>query len=501
MQTSLKVIHSVLRSPVFFISVLALFVFESVWIALSARYPMAFDEGYHLSIIQLFSHQWSPLILHQPGGAQPYGDVTRDTSYLYHWLMSYPYRILISNFSFKTTVIVLRIINVTFFTAGLVFFRRLLLKTKAPKALVNVSVLFFVLIPIVPLLAGQINYDNLMILILSVNLLMVVRFRDQLQKKKLNLGLLMAIFSLACLGSLVKFPYLPILTAITLYLIYNLWLFARLPRHRFWRDVSKAWFTMPKVRRLAVAALLIISCGLFIEMYGVNIVKYHNITPQCNQVLSIKRCLNYGPWVRNYQYSLEPKPKNYSPDPVVFMGGWVQGMFLRTLFAINGPGEPASYQNFKPLPLISLATIVVFGLGVLLAGRYHKIIFSRDPVIVMLLFICFSYIISLIAKNYYSYLEFGRLLAINGRYLLPVLLPIMLVIAMAYRQFLSDSRRIMLLGCVLLLFFQGGGAITFIAQSNINWYWPNDRLALHLNQRAQKLLRPVLFDWSGRGPF
>lgn len=473
-------------------AILALFVVESGWIALSARYPMAFDEGYHLGLIKLFSHQWSPILLHQPPGPAALGPVTRYPSFLYHWLMSFPYRWLHLWLGEQVTVIALRFMNITFFAAGLVLFRRLLLKTKAQAGVVHVTFLFFVLVPIVPLLAGEINYDNLLMVILPLNLLMALRFRDELLKKRLHPGLLIATFSLALLGSLVVFPYLPILTAITVYLVYLLWKFAKLPRRKLGRDIGNAWRIIPQWRQIALVALLAVSVGLFIESYGVNLVRYRNITPSCDQVLGLERCMSYGPWARNYQYSLEPKPANASNDPLVFLAGWLQGMFLRSFFAINGPGDPDSYQNKPPLLLISITAVAVFTFGLFLVARRWRSILPHDPALEFLLFVSIVYIVSLVGVNYHGYLQFGRLLAINGRYLLLVILPIMLSIGIAYQQYLGERRQALLLAVVFLLFLQGGGALTFIYDSNSNWYWPNDRFALRINQDAQKAIHPFM---------
>ncbi len=51
------------------------------WIAVSAIYPMLFDEEYHLGIIEIYSHQLSPFITVQPPEAAFHGDITRYGSY------------------------------------------------------------------------------------------------------------------------------------------------------------------------------------------------------------------------------------------------------------------------------------------------------------------------------------------------------------------------------------------------------------------------------------
>src|SRR5580692_8418743 len=77
----------------FFWGIVALLVLQAVWIACSGRYPMAFDEDFHLGIIRLYAHHLSPFWNGQPAGADAFGAVSRDPSYLYHYLMSFPYRL------------------------------------------------------------------------------------------------------------------------------------------------------------------------------------------------------------------------------------------------------------------------------------------------------------------------------------------------------------------------------------------------------------------------
>jgi hypothetical protein len=488
-----KSMAALIRSRVFFVAVVVLFMTEAAWIAVSSRYPMAFDEEYHLGIIKLYAHQFSPLFTHQPPGPAPYGALTSDPSYLYHWLMSFPWRWFRAGFDEQTSIILMRFLNIAFFASGLVLFRKLLLKTRAGVGVVHVVLFFFVLVPVVPLLAGQVNYDNLAMPWVALNMLLAVTFREQLLQKKLNIGLLAATLSLALLGALEKFPYLPILTAIALYLLFLLWQFARPPRRKFWKVVQKSWVGMQRWKQGAAVAAVVVSTGLFINTYGLNLVKYHAIIPQCGQVLGVQPCLSYGPWARNYHYK-QDKP-NTAANPVVFAGSWLGGMFLRSFFAINGPGGPGTYQNFAPLPLITFAAVGTFGLGAWLVWKYRREIFLQNPVLLFLLFVSFAYLVALIAKNYYDYWQLGRISAINGRYLFPIIFPILLCIGIGYQHFLSQRREAALLLLVSVLFLQGGGALTFIHDSNENWYWPNDDFARRINHDAKKVVDPFILDW------
>ena len=179
-----KKIIAVLGSKRFFWVVLGFFIFESVWIALSGVYPGAFDENFHFGLIQIYSHYWLPFLSSQPAHANAYGAVARDPSYLYHYLMSFPYR-FISLFVHGQTgqVVLLRLINVGIFSAGTVLFRRILIKVGLSSALSNVCLLLFVLIPIVPELAGQINYDNLLIPLVAWVCLLTFKATDEIKKR------------------------------------------------------------------------------------------------------------------------------------------------------------------------------------------------------------------------------------------------------------------------------------------------------------------------------
>ena len=83
-----------LGSRIFFAGILTVFVLQALWFALSALYPMAFDEEVHFGIINIYAHQWSPFLAGQPAGADSFGAIARDPSYLFHYLMSFPYRLL-----------------------------------------------------------------------------------------------------------------------------------------------------------------------------------------------------------------------------------------------------------------------------------------------------------------------------------------------------------------------------------------------------------------------
>lgn len=484
-----------LKSRLFFGITLLVFFVESAWIALSSRYPMAFDESYHLGIIQLYAKQWSPIFNNLALNTSQYGALSRDPSYLFHYLMSFPYRLLIHITNFQNTVIVLRFIDIFLFGIGLLLFWKILKKTKASPDVINVAFLFFVLVPIVPLLAGQINYDDMLFPAIAWVLLLTVRFKENLSKGNFNLPLLIQTVALALLSSVITFPYLPILTAEVLYICLVIYQFKK---KRSWSKVfvsaKKSWRSKPITLIALISLTFLAGVSSFIYFYGINIIEYQNPIPQCNQVLSIKACSAYAPWDRNYQDWLNKKPT--VPNPIIFTGGWIYGMFERSFFSINGPGEPNSYQVQNPLPVVSVTAISIFCYGIYLCIRYRKEVFENDQVLILSLFLSTSYLIALWGRNFHDYVNLGQWVAINGRYLLMIILPILIAIGKAYDYKLKNNlvARDALVVITLVLFLNGGGIIAYIYGSNNTWYWPNNRSVDATNKRARNIIKNFIID-------
>ncbi len=485
---------SVVGSKNFFWLIILVFLLESIWFALSAIYPMAFDEAYHLTNIQIYSHQFSPFFLTQPPGPLTYGPLIHNTSFLFHYLMSFPYR-YIEGFTnnLPIQIIILRFIDIILLAAALFNFRKLLLKVKDEPALANLTILVFILVPIVPFLAGQINYDDLGILLTSISLLWTVRFVEQLRKKQqINLPLLIGAVSTAFFVSIVSYLFLPILAAIIIYLTYVLLRFAELEPKKLKRAILYSWHRIKPLRKFALFVVLLISISLFVESYGVNIVKFHNPIPQCNQLLSIPDCQTYSPWYRNYL-----DQKTYPPvdaNPLRYTVSWIYGMYERTLFTINGPAGVEGYANPPPLLGISITVAVVFGGGVLLFIKYGRKILRNNPYLKFLLFVDLVFLISLWGRNYHDFIHLKSMIAINGRYLLPILIPIIFMIGLCYKELLHDHKNIMAAFTIVVFLglLQGGGVISFINASDSNWYWPKYHYVNHINSAAQKIIKPVI---------
>ena len=480
-------IRAFLASRRCFYLVIAVFTVQAIWFAVTARYPMAFDENFHFGLIQLHADQWVPFFTSQPAHANQFGAVVRDPSYLYHFIMSVPYRfttLISSNVVFQ--IIVLRFINIGLAVAGLALARKLLRRLGGSHALVNTALLLSVLVPIVPFLAAHINYDNLFIVLALGSVLAVFDWLDRLKRNRISAANTALILCLFAMAGLVKYAYLPIAAALGIMMLWQLWR-RRNKRLAFYKSFLSSVRTLGRWQLIGISLLCIISAGLFAERYGINVIKYHSLNPDCAQVLSVSSCLQYSPWARDYQLA-QAKPAGVEPNKLAYIGEWFYGMWMRSFFAISD-----TYDTQPPLPIPGVTVIVIGSIGTIVFMYFARRLLKGDVYRQTVVLALVLYLGALIAQTFQTYLKTDEPVAINGRYLLPFLPIVILLVGMAYSR-LWRRRPVLKVAAfmiVLLLFIQGGGILTFIIRSNDSWYWPNNTV-ISINHAVREMLKPFV---------
>ena len=244
-------------SKKFWYGVLIFFALQSAWLALTARYPMAFDENYHYGLIKLHANQWLPWFTHQPAAAAEFGSVVRDPSYLYHYLLSLPYRLL-KPLGDTPTILSLRFINIGLFMAGLLLMRRVLLRLQLSPAFTHVSLAMLTLIPVVPFLAATINYDNVFVPIFAAALLLTFTIFDDFAARHVSAARLLALGSLLLLGCLVKYPFLPVALVLGLSVVLRAWR-TKLLNAKGWKKCIKSFAALPRWSKIGLTVRVLLS--------------------------------------------------------------------------------------------------------------------------------------------------------------------------------------------------------------------------------------------------
>ena len=91
------------------------------------------------------------------------------------------------------------------------------------------------------------------------------------------------------------------------------------------------------------------------------------------------------------------------------------------------------------------------------------------------------------------FLRTGQPVAINGRYLLPVLLPLLVMGAIACNTWLGSrtNLKLMVVATAIIGMLWGGGALTYVLRSYDSWYGPSPAIR-HINYTIQHTVGPLV---------
>ncbi len=473
---------------------LVLFVLGATYIAAGSLYPMAFDEEFHYGLLQIYAAGWLPYGIEHSGDMAQYGAATADASYLFHYLMSFPYRLFAAiGVPENGIIIALRLINIALAAAALVVFRRALLEAGMSRRVTNVALICFMLIPVLSMLAAQINYDNLLLLIIAWCILLIVKITNAVRAGDfVPVQHMVTLFAAVLLGMSVKYAFLPLALGMFLWIIGLVYLNMRARRQSFLeygKSLFEQWTRVSQKAKYILIGLVFISV-FFVSHYITSTLTYGSPIPSCDRVFTDKECEAYGPWNRNRNYAAN-KDAAFTPMtyPEYMAAEWFPDMAQRLTFAVAG--KTNNFQTQLPLPplVYGLATLSIIGLGCIIVQAFRR----RLP-----WFASFTALLSLIYAGvlsyqlYSDYIATAQPVAINGRYLLP-LLPLVaagMIDAMRRSVPTVNSSILATLTTVVVLYLIicGAGAGTYIVLSESHWYWPG------FGQSSHDFLQPV-FEW------
>lgn len=455
---------------------LVLFVLQALYIAFFGRFSMAYDEYYHLGSIQQYAKVWFPWSVQQPAGPAVIGSVPTDSSYLYHYLMSFPYRLLEHVVSSQTAqIIALRLIDVVIVVAGLYIFRRVLRHMGMSWSALHGLLFVIVCLPMAPFLAGQLTYDALFFTLTALSVLVAVRYaraiRDSHRLPLLDTLLLAA---LLVTTAQVKYAFLPIALAIVGFTGSILYRELRASTVKLKNELETWRVELRSAKVLIAAALLVATSFLFVMRYGMNMAHYQSPLPKCNVVLGRERCLAYGPYARDDNHvQLRLADALTARDKLTYPLGWIHQMIYESYFAVGS--MEIRYPTGKPLPVPFAAGYVLAVAALALVVLRVKTVWRRGVDRQLVLCVVVVYTLFLFAENARAFLSTGVPVAIHGRYLLP-LLP--LIGYLAYEALRSMKHwprmRTYVVGLymtLMLLTFYSGGIMVFIMRSSETWYW------------------------------
>jgi hypothetical protein len=412
-------LKAVVDSRYFFWAAVLLFGLQSLFLAIVVPYKVPSDEEYHFRFTQIYAHRsvWAGPIIAKQTDNFDIGDIQRPPGYLYHYLSSFLLRSIEPVVhSQDRQLLVLRLVNVGLGVWALLLVVALLRRLGARGVTVNLTVAWLALTTMFVWVFAALNYDNLSIVLFFILLHLLLDLYKKMDSTKLLWSGTVALGLL-----LTKETYAP--TVLICYVLLLMWWIKQYSFSgmlgRFWQSVMSKW-QAPRSRWLLIGAIIatLLFCGLFLERYGQNYLRYKKTTPNCSQVHTESECLQNSIYRRNTgqrQEYVVYKNNGGKPSMTVwqYTTMWVRLIYERTYFfrgqASTNPTWQARLMAQITTPI--LLVLAAYGWRKRRYGTYEK----------ALGFLTVVYIILVFLYNLNTYIYYGYPFAIQGRYILPVL--------------------------------------------------------------------------------
>jgi 4-amino-4-deoxy-L-arabinose transferase-like glycosyltransferase len=301
-------------------------------------------------------------------------------------------------------------------------------------------------------LSSSINYDNLANLFSVFSILFFVRALKQKKDWK-NILLMLVMIGL---GGLTKFTTLP--------LSFILIILTSFEVIKNWQKYKQNF----KGKQLYLLIPLLLLVLLNFGVYGVNLLKFQSLQPECTQVLTYEQCLENGVFLRDNEWIPAQKVKLFDMiingerlDPIRYFGVWVWEMAKR-IYGMMGDRQLFAFDYIIPFYILPFVTAWVIAIV-----KWKEI---KKSVKYLSIVSIFYLLVLLIVQNYNMYLKRGYpALALQGRYIFPVIVPFYILL-IYFLNLLKPKWLRVLLFVFLIILFVLGCWVFFFANVDPDWF-------------------------------
>ncbi len=342
-----------------------------------------------------------------------------------------------------------RLVSVAMSTVTVYFLYRLTTKTTGNPYAGVLAAFFLSNTLMFVFISGGISYDNLMNLagMAALYHLVCLYKNEDFVKNTALLGMW------AVVGALSKEQFL-LMTLI----VFIAWLFFVICNFR------KIQLTFNR-KNIVISVIFLVALGLFIGLYGTNLLRYSRTTPMCKQIIGEERCNSFdyrweyynkisypGLWFNRDTFQ---NPINYTFD-------------FWSMLEIQSTWGILSHNTFMPKLSTALHSILILWSFLCLA-RYWK---YKDIVANVLIFVLFGFIGYVFIFNYKQDIEFNfHHYGVTGRYMFPVIGALLTLTV--YYLLKIRSKIVMRLSIILaiLINFYGGLGMYLSRYSEVFIHW------------------------------
>lgn len=389
---------------------MGLFIVQALLLVFVTNFGTPPDETNHWKFINFYANNSLSPIFSDQAPTLNLGDKTREVDYMYHYVMSLVVRIM--PFSEDTEKYIIRLFSLGFAVLSFVFLVKVLRKLRLSETISTVTILILSQLSMVLMMSSAVNNDTLVWLGMMLGLWLLLEIWERPRVVHV-LGLLL----LLCYGGLVKRTLLPIAVAIIAVAAVLIW-----QKRRIFMDELRRVVKKPTLLIVILTLLVVLGAGLSVERIGGNMARYGKIVPTCEDVQGEEAC--YGFWASIRTRDLAARPPEQQLALPAFVVHWFWESF-KNILDIQTQGW--RHEVVPPL-WMTPASLALVGIGVAFGvvrdGRQVK----RDEAArkrLVVLTISLFYIFFHLAYNFIEYRHIQVLgIALNGRYILAGLLPI-----------------------------------------------------------------------------
>lgn len=468
----------------------ALFVYfgvRLVFFALTISPSVPPDEFTHFAVSRIFSKVF--LLPSDSPETYQYGLVSH-VPWLYYWLMG---KLVHLNFLGLPDLTFLRLCNVPL-GLGSVWFAwrtlKLLTEKRLPQLLLVVMMTNTIMFTF---LSASLSYDNLVNFFAAAAVYFLFAFF-----RERNGNLLAGSILCQLAGCLAKTAFLPLALLLTLVLVLN-----ECRNLGGLKRGSAAWFGGSPARAAGLLFGIVLGISLNLQLYGGNYLKYRNISPEMDQVISADSAMKCRTQARNLIFTLYKEGKVNTDQAIAMAKGIAhEGDRGTTLALIEEYDEQRTnhIEPFGPIEYIPIwiETVMtgIFGIfahQAMPAGTGRVLLFLSLIMLSVVGFVrewrprtdgwaagylalvALSYGLFLMYfVNYRTYLDYySTWLSLQGRYVFPVLAPFWIVCSVyLMRLFNGKSARFALFAVAALIFIFSDFPF-FLSGVNSGWFaWP-----------------------------
>lgn len=384
------------------IGIFIIFGLAILFLALKLKMGVSPDSFYHLEVSKVYSTTLG--IPNNTPQTYQYRDITR-IAYLYYWING---RILNINNGFINEILLLRIVNIIY-ALGTVYITYLLSKEMLKGKWKRLLPIFLLTNTLMFLfLSSSINYDNLANLLSVLSIFFFVKF----VKSDLNIKHLLLMILFLCLGALTKYTLLPLAFILVILSLIDIFI-----KREKLKDIKIG-------KEILLLFPILIFLFLNFMLYGINLIKYKSLDPNCESILTHEQCLENGVYYRDNITFPSTKVEGLKGtvdliingdriNPISYFGKWIINITDK-IFGIMGDSSLFMPSYFKYFYIFFLSIGIFF--STIFFKRWNRV--DKYLIVIALFYISILFLF----WNYNMYLKHNHLyLGLQGRYIFPVI--------------------------------------------------------------------------------